>query len=58
MIPANPQKFHYVVTVIAEDEEQADQIMAERINHDEDLSEYGIGDYQISFRKPSPGSPD
>lgn len=53
-----PKTFHYVVTVIAEDEEQADQIMVERINHDEDLSEYGIGDYQISFRKPSPGSPN
>ena len=46
-----PKTFYYIVTVTADDEVQADQIMAERINYDEDLSEYGIGDYTISILK-------
>lgn len=42
--------YEFTVTVAAATREEAEQIMAERINHDEDLSAYGIGDYWISFR--------
>jgi len=42
--------FEYVVTVTADDHASADQIMAERLTYDEDLSEIGIGDYSISYQ--------
>lgn len=43
------REFRYTVTVTADSQDDADQIMAERILHDEDLREIGIGDYRIDF---------
>jgi hypothetical protein len=39
--------WHYVVTVTADTESEADQVMAERLDHDED---YGFV-YQLNYRK-------
>jgi hypothetical protein len=44
-------RFDYVVTVTADDQASADQIMAERMGYDEDLSEIGIGDYAIEYEE-------
>lgn len=52
-MPQNPASEHtFLVTVSGCDRDQAEQVIAERINHDED---YGF-DYQISHRdhRPSP----
>lgn len=42
---AKPSRFRYVVTVDAETQEQADQVMLERVGYDED---YGF-DYSIKW---------
>lgn len=50
-MPQNPASEHtFLVTVSGCDREQAEQVIAERINHDED---YGF-DYQISHRDHRP----
>lgn len=51
--------FHYDMVIMAEDQAQADRVMAERIYHDEDLREYGVNEYTISAspaggREPEP----
>lgn len=39
--------FHYDMVIIAETQAEADRVMVERIGYDEDLSEYGVGEYRI-----------
>ena len=39
--------FHYDMVIVAETQAEADRVMVERIGYDEDLSEYGVGDYII-----------
>lgn len=42
------KEFRYDLVIMAEDSRQADRVMIERTGFDEDLREYGVGDYQIS----------
>lgn len=42
-------RFEYLVTVMCETPEQAEQVMGERLGYDED---YGF-EYQLDFRKPT-----
>lgn len=44
---AGLKAFHYDLVIHAEDAAQADRVMVERVNYDEDLSEYGVGNYTI-----------
>ncbi|MFJ2662508.1 hypothetical protein [Arthrobacter koreensis] len=39
--------FHYDMVIEAEDQQQADRVMIERIGYNEDLREYGVSDYTI-----------
>lgn len=39
--------FHYDLVIVAETAQQADRVLVERIGYDEDLTEYGVGDYLI-----------
>jgi hypothetical protein len=39
--------FRYDLVIFAENAQQADRVMVERVGFDEDLSEYGVGEYRI-----------
>lgn len=39
--------FHYDLVIFAEDAKQADRVMVERVGFEEDLREYGVGEYSI-----------
>jgi hypothetical protein len=39
--------FHYDLVIFAEDSQQADRVMIERTGYEEDLREYGVGEYRI-----------
>lgn len=41
------KEFRYDLVIHAENAEQADRVMVERVGFDEDLSKYGVGDYRI-----------
>ncbi|MEO3931397.1 hypothetical protein WMO79_01100 [Micrococcaceae bacterium Sec7.4] len=41
------QPFRYDMVIWAENAEQADRVMVERIGFDEDLREYGVAEYRI-----------
>ena len=43
--------YRYSVEVSAEDEGQADVVMGNRINYEEDLSKEGVSEYAIEFRR-------
>ena len=45
------KEFEYTVVVTAANKEQADVVIRERVGYDEDLSEYGVPDYQISLKE-------
>lgn len=44
---AGLKAFHYDLVIHAENAAQADRVMVERTGYDEDLSEYGVGEYTI-----------
>lgn len=50
-------RYDYTVSVEAECEEDADKIIAARIDHDEDLSEDGIGEYNVYCNPVDPTTP-
>lgn len=50
--------FHYDMVIEAENQQQADRVMAERIYHNEDLREYGVGDYTIDASPADGREPD
>ncbi|MCO4253873.1 hypothetical protein [Pseudarthrobacter cellobiosi] len=41
------QGFHYDLVIFAEDHRQADRVMIERRGYEEDLKQYGVGEYSI-----------
>ncbi|MCB5280311.1 hypothetical protein [Arthrobacter sp. ES1] len=41
------QPFRYDLVIWAENAEQADRVMVERVGFDEDLTKYGVGEYRI-----------
>lgn len=41
--------FRYIIDVETDTAEHADVVIAERIGYDEDLSEYGIEDYWLTY---------
>lgn len=43
----NLKPFRYDLVIEAEDRQQADRVMIERVGYDEDLREHGVGDYKI-----------
>jgi hypothetical protein len=45
-------RFHYIVTIQAESQEQADKVIGARLGYDEDLSEDGVEDYVIEDYLP------
>lgn len=45
---SNLKTFRYDLVIEAEDQQQADRVMIERVGYDEDLREYGVGEYRIS----------
>lgn len=44
---AELKAFHYDLVIHAENAQQADRVMVERVGFDEDLREYGVGEYRI-----------
>lgn len=40
--------FRYDLVIWAENAEQADRVMVERVGFEEDLQEYGVGEYRIN----------
>lgn len=44
---AQLKAFHYDMVIEAENQQQADRVMIERVGFDEDLSEYGVVDYTV-----------
>ena len=47
MMVGELKAFHYDLVIHAENAQQADRVMVERVGFDEDLSEYGVGEYRI-----------
>lgn len=43
--------FHYDLVIFAKDQQQADKVAIERAGYDEDLSEYGVGEYLIDVNR-------
>jgi hypothetical protein len=41
------KEFHYDLVIHAENAQQADRVMVERVGFEEDLREQGVGDYRI-----------
>ena len=41
------KRFRYDLVIWAENAQQADRVMVERVGFDEDLREYGVGEYKI-----------
>ena len=41
------KEFRYDLVIWAEDQQEADRVMVERVGYHEDLSECGVGDYKI-----------
>lgn len=53
------QPFHYDLVIWAENAEQADRVMVERVGFEEDLRDQGVGEYSINAipadgREPKP----
>lgn len=51
--------FHYDLVIWAENAEQADRVMVERVGFEEDLRDQGVGEYSINAtpadgREPNP----
>jgi hypothetical protein len=52
MVKPMANRFHYIVTIQAESQEQADKVIGARLGYDEDLSEDGVEDYVIEDYLP------
>jgi hypothetical protein len=50
--------FHYDLVIFAEDSQQADRVMVERVGFEEDLREYGVGEYRIDANPADGREPD
>jgi hypothetical protein len=44
---AELKPFRYDLVIFAENAQQADRVMVERVGFDEDLREYGVGAYRL-----------
>lgn len=58
MTQSKLRKFHYDLVIEAENQQQADRVMIERVGFNEDLREYGVSDYTIDASPVDGREPD